>query len=293
MPEPFEVEFSFSEPSDRAKVRRICCDLFSAEHVQFTVRDPYDFAWRGSQFYLALHDIRKREGETWLDGSLHSSATDIRKKMTFVPPDCSLSGWSHSLRPINSLTVLFIKPELMAEGAGARFRQESFSPTLYFEDETLRSSLAKIERLLRSENAPDKLYADTLGLLVAIELCRFCGNAAIMETAGSSGLSERQMRLVLDFIQANLHHNISLGDLAVLAGQSRFHFCRAFKKSLGMSPVRHVRACRIKAARGLLRLRGMTIAEVGEAVGFRGATQFSRVFSGIMGMTPSEYRRSL
>jgi AraC family transcriptional regulator len=291
MRERLKFEFNFFEPHDPLKARRLCCGLFSAEHVKIDIRDPYDFGWRGSQYYLALHDIRKRDGETYLDGGFRSGATDIRNKLTFAPPDCSLSGWSQSARPINSLTVLLISPELMAQELGARHRQENFSPMLYFEDESLRSSLVKVRRLLHGENTPDKLYVETLGLLVAMELCQISGNATAGET--TRGLSQTQMGLVLDFVQSNLHQQISLTDLAALAGQSQYHFCRAFKMSMGVSPVRHVRALRIEAARNLLRLHGMTIAEVAAAVGFRGESQFGRVFKGIVGMTPSEYRRSL
>lgn len=291
MSEPFKVEYSFYKSSDRAKIPRITCGLFSAEHIQFAVTAPYDFAWYGPQFYLASHDIRKHDGETYLDGSLRSNAADIRNKLTFAPPDCSISGWSHNAPRINSLTALSINPELISMELSARFRQDNFAPMLYFEDESLRASLAKIQRLLCSESVPDRLYAEALGLLVAMELCKISGNAPPVETP--AGLSERQMRLVLDFIQANLQQQISLSDLAALAGQSRFHFCRAFKQSLGVSPVRHVRALRIEAARNLLRVPGITIAEVAEAVGFNGTTQFSRAFSAIVGVTPSQYRRSL
>jgi AraC family transcriptional regulator len=291
MPEPFKVEYSLSKPSDRAKIRRITCDQFSAESIQLAVTAPYDFVWRGPLFYLAIHHIRRHDGETCLDGSLRSNATDLRNKLTFAPPDCSISGWTHNALPVNSRTALLINPELLADGFSARFRRENFSPMLYFEDESLRSSLAKIQRLLWSETTPDRLYTETLGLLVAMELCQISGNPPAKETPG--GISERRMKLVLDFIQSNLHKQISLTELAALAGQSRFHFCRAFKKSLGVSPVRHVRALRIEAARNLLTPGGMTIAEVGAAVGFRGATQFSRVFSATMGMTPSKYRRYL
>jgi AraC family transcriptional regulator len=291
VPEPFKVEYSFSKPSDRAKIRRFTCDLFSAEYMQFAVTAPYDFAWHGPQFYLAIHNIRRLDGETCLDGSLRSHATDLRNKLTFAPPDCSISGWTHNVLPINSRIALLFNQKLLADELTVRFHQENFSPMLYFEDESLRSSLAKIQRLLCSETTSDRLYAETLGLLVAMELCQISGNAPAVET--SHGLSERQSRLVLDFIKSNTHQQISLTDLANLAGQSRFHFCRAFKKSFGVSPVRHVRALRIEAARNLLRLHEMTIADVAAAVGFRGATQFSRVFSATTGMTPSEYRRSL
>jgi AraC family transcriptional regulator len=291
MPERFKFEFNMSEPPDRPGARRFHCDMFSAEYAPINIREPYDFGWRGSQFYIALIDIRKRDGEACLDGGYRSNATDIRSKLIFAPPDCSVSGWTHTARPMNSLTALFINPELMSKELNARFRQENFSPKLYFEDESLRSSLAKIGRLLRTENTPDRLYAETLGLLVAMELCQISGNGAAGETF--HGLSETQVRLVLDFIHSNLQHQISLTDMAALAGQSRFHFCRAFKKSFGVSPFRHVRALRIEAARNLLRAPETTIAEVAEAVGFNGATQFSRAFSAIVGVSPSLYRRSL
>jgi len=291
MPQRFKFEFNLSGSPDRPSVRRLHCDMFSAEYAQIDVREPYDFCWRGSQLYVALIDIRKRDGETHLDGGLRSNATDVRNKLIFAPPDCSVSGWTHSARPINSLTALFINPGSVSGELNARFRQQNFSPMLYFEDESLQCSLAKIQRLLRSENTPDRLYAETLGLLVAMEICKLSGHASAGESCRS--LSEPQLRLVLDFIQSNLHQQISLNELAALAGQSRFHFCRAFKRSLGVSPVRHVRALRIEAARNLLRLHGITIAEVAAAVGFRGESQFGRVFRGIVGMTPSEYRRSL
>jgi AraC family transcriptional regulator len=292
MTERFKFEFNLSDPPDRPSARRrLHCDMFSAEYAQIDVREPYDFCWRGSQFYVALVDIRKHDGETHLDGGFRSNATDVRNKLVFAPPDCFVSGWTHSARPINSLTALFINPELMAKELGARFPQENLSPMLYFEDESLRSSLTKIRHLLRSEGTPDRLYAETMGLLVAMEICKLSSNASAEET--SRDFAEPQLRLVLDFIRSNLHQQISLTELAALAGQSQFHFCRAFKKALGVSPVRHVRALRIEAARNLLRLHGMTIAEVAAAVGFRGESQFGRVFRGIVGMTPSEYRRSL
>jgi AraC family transcriptional regulator len=286
----FKFEFNFSPP-DRPGPRRLRCDMFSAEYAQIDVREPYDFLWRGSQFYLALLDIRKRDGETHLDGGFRSNATDVRSKLIFAPPDCSVTGWTHSARPMNSLIALFINPELISQELSARFRQENFSPMLYFEDESLRCSLAKFGRLLRGESTPDRLYVETMGLLVAMEISKLSGNAPAKEM--SRGLPDRQLRLVLDFIQSNLHEQISLSDLASLSGQSRFHFCRAFKKSVGTSPVRHLRALRIAAAQNLLRSQTMTVAEVGAAVGFRGATQFGRVFLGIVGMTPAEYRRSL
>jgi AraC family transcriptional regulator len=41
---------------------------------------------------------------------------------------------------------------------------------------------------------------------------------------------------VCDYIEANLHRDISLADLAAIARLSPFHFCRAFKEAVGDRP---------------------------------------------------------
>jgi AraC family transcriptional regulator len=264
---------------------------FTGRYVRIIGIEPYNFAVSGSKCYLALHDLQKRAGDLHLDGQRFCE-NDMRRKLTLIPPGHIVEGWTEPARMLNSITAIFFDPERLTESLGHLFQPGHWRPMLRFEDDGLRSTLSKIESVLRSEDANDKIYAESLGLVAALELARLC-NAGLRSPAPSGPLSKQQIDRVVDFVEANLQHGISLAKLAELAGQSQFHFSRGFKRTVGLSPVQYVMARRLERAREHLRLSDMTVAEVAAAVGFNGISQFSRAFSRSMGMTPSEYRRSL
>jgi AraC family transcriptional regulator len=271
--------------------KTVSFDVFTAQYVRIDGTEQFGYTWCGSACYLALYDVRRSDGETQLDGQ-RSSKTDLRRKLTFVPPGCTVSGWAVPARALNSFTAIFIHPDRASKALGTRLQPSNWSPLLHFEDECLRSSLSKIDSLLSDEVPYDKLYAETLGLVAAFELSRLC-NARLKGPPLQGALSKRQAGRVIDFVESSLQRGISLAELAELAGQSQFHFSRAFKMALGMSPVQYVMSRRIERARELLKLPHMTVAEVAAAVGFNGIGQFSRAFSRSMNMSPSEYRKSL
>jgi AraC family transcriptional regulator len=72
---------------------------------------------------------------------------------------------------------------------------------------------------------------------------------------------------------------------------SQFHFIRAFKHSVGLSPYQYVLSARISVAKELLSKRDLSIADVALAVGFSDASQLNRVFRKMIGVTPTAFRR--
>lgn len=96
---------------------------------------------------------------------------------------------------------------------------------------------------------------------------------------------------VRDYIHSNLDQRITLGDLADVAGYSRYHFVRAFKESTGMPPYAFLLSERVRAAQELLRTSDEPIAEVALRSGFGTHAQFSSRFRELTGITPAEYRR--
>jgi AraC family transcriptional regulator len=293
--EPLGVDLSFSKPEfSPAPSRRFTCGLFSAEYVRLVGRTPFEFAWTGTSTYLASHDLQRSDGETIADGALRVHANDLRRKLTFLPPGCAVTGWTAPARAVNSFTAVFFDPEAMAREVSAHYPPREYRPLLYFENENLRSSMAKLEALLRAEGATDRLYAETLGLLIAIDICRMHDHSTPPHAdTARGGLSDRQTRQVVDFMQSNLDADLSLMDLAACAGTSQFHFARAFKKRLGRSPLQHVTALRIERARELLAQSELSVAAIAKAVGYNGPIQFTRAFSRLTGMSPSQYRRAL
>ncbi len=91
-----------------------------------------------------------------------------------------------------------------------------------------------------------------------------------------------------DYLQAHYASEVSLQQLATIAGLSRFHFCRLFRQSLGLPPNVYQNQLRIQQAKKLL-LAGHPIAEVSEMTGFYDQSHLSKHFKRLVGVTPKHY----
>ena len=86
---------------------------------------------------------------------------------------------------------------------------------------------------------------------------------------------------------------ISLAALAAAARLSPFHFLRAFKESLGLTPGQYVLDRRIEQAKFLLANGDLRIAAISVSVGFAHSSHFTRAFRRKTGVPPSVFRNSL
>jgi AraC-like DNA-binding protein len=105
---------------------------------------------------------------------------------------------------------------------------------------------------------------------------------------GTGAARDRKMIRVGDYIRSHYDENISLDDLAALAGYSRSYLVRAFKKTFGMTPYAWLINCRIQRARHALR-RGERIVDVALETGFADQAHFQRMFKRLMATTPRQY----
>lgn len=86
--------------------------------------------------------------------------------------------------------------------------------------------------------------------------------------------------------------NITVAECAEFCNMSKSHFARVFKHVAGMPPVQFMLAIRIERAKELLTFTDKTIAEIGEASGFRDQNYFARTFKKVTGMSPKQYRNA-
>ena len=107
------------------------------------------------------------------------------------------------------------------------------------------------------------------------------------------GLAPRALSLVVSFIDEHAHEPIALDKLAAIANVSRFHFARMFKLSTGVSPMMYVEQSRLRKAQDLIKEGQLSLAGVGEAVGFADQSHFTRRFRLHVGCTPTDYAMSL
>jgi len=141
--------------------------------------------------------------------------------------------------------------------------------------------------------ALDALFRHQLNDLLATRLlAAHVGSPAVFQpTIG--GLAPTALRRAIERLRSDADTDVSLAALASDAGLSRFHFCRAFKESIGLSPHAWLRQHRLEQAMDLLRNTDDAVVSIAAALGYASQTAFAAAFRKLTGETPSDWRRRM
>jgi AraC family transcriptional regulator len=97
----------------------------------------------------------------------------------------------------------------------------------------------------------------------------------------------------MDHIEANLGRELSLTEIALVAGFSKYHFHRLFGAMTGETLNRFIQRVRVeKAAAKLKGNPGASITEVALDCGFSGSAAFARVFKEHFGQSAGRWREA-
>ncbi|PTW58785.1 AraC-like DNA-binding protein [Breoghania corrubedonensis] len=166
---------------------------------------------------------------------------------------------------------------------GRRPRSLPHFRTPIIRDPALAATFAEAHR--RLETGHGSLESDELfHRFFAMSLVRH----ADLEPAAHALDHHPGLARVRDYIDAHLGENIDLTTLAHIAGLSRHHLLRAFRKTYGLTPHAFLLDRRIHTARRLL-LKGFAPSDVAAACGFCDQSHLNRVFKGRMGITPGVF----
>ncbi|HEU0251952.1 MAG TPA: AraC family transcriptional regulator, partial [Pyrinomonadaceae bacterium] len=141
---------------------------------------------------------------------------------------------------------------------------------------------------LDSEGLSGRLYAESLGNVLAVHLLRYYANARPVTFTG--GLSANKLRQVKEFVDENYSRDLKLAEMAQVAGMSSFHFAREFKRTTGTTPHQYLMKLRVEQAKALLAKKDLPLIEVGLQSGFSHQSHFTRLFRRFTGTTPHSYR---
>jgi len=103
---------------------------------------------------------------------------------------------------------------------------------------------------------------------------------------------DSRVRIVIDFIKANLHRKISLTDLAHEVKLSAAHVSRLFSIETGISPSEYLIRLRMEKAQHLLLTSLLSVKEIMAITGYGNRGHFVQHFKRYFVLTPSEFRKS-
>jgi AraC family transcriptional regulator len=99
---------------------------------------------------------------------------------------------------------------------------------------------------------------------------------------------------VMDHIDGHLGASLTLDELAGVAAFSPFYFHRIFAAMVGETPAQYVRRLRVeRAAQQLVAAPRKPVTQVALDCGFSGSAPFARAFKETLGMSASEWRRTM
>lgn len=158
-------------------------------------------------------------------------------------------------------------------------------------DPAIEALAACLRHKISAVGQCSRLCLEYVGASVAVRLFEAYGDGSKRSLSVKGGLSGYRRQRIVEFIDAHLNENISLGTLAAETGLSAHHFGKAFKVTFGMPPCQYVTRRRIHRAKERLLSDHQSIAEIALCIGFCSHSHLSDVFRRLTGMTPSEFRK--
>lgn len=192
------------------------------------------------------------------------------------------NGWAYrAMYPLPSLFENISKELGLDQGA-------PYFPQAVVHDKHLAQMLRLTFTTLNESS--NRLLRETLIYSVMVKLMSRHGKAKL--AFSQSQISKKHLFLVKQFLDENPAANISLEDLANLAGISACHLLRQFQQSFGLPPHTYQIQSRLRMSKKLIR-QGFNILDVALDCGFHDQSHFHRHFKRAMGITPGKYAKAV
>jgi AraC family transcriptional regulator len=135
-----------------------------------------------------------------------------------------------------------------------------------------------------------RVFSESLATALATCLVRRHSSLAPMPSVRTSGVSGRKFKRVLAYIEENLAEEISLSDIAAVAGVSRSHLKVIFRRAVGVPVHQYVIQRRVERAQELLRGSALSINEIAGATGFTHQSHLAYHVRRMLGASPKAIR---
>ena len=256
-------------------------DFFVATGVNFLLFDknfkPLAYGRKNNNRYCALI----KETEIGRDACRHSDRTLLekcKKTMSVVTHVCH-AGLVDIAMP------MVYGEEIIAYIILGQIRTQKNSSL-----KEKRSKLfTEIEKL---ENLYDELLLfDEDKIKSVLSLATMMAKYILFEKMLSPGYDPVLDRALV-FIQENLMRKISISEISEECFIPKSSLYKLFQKHLGCTVGEYINSCKIEKASELLQNSTMSVALISEKLCFSSTQYFGKVFKGIKGLSPTQFRKN-
>jgi AraC family transcriptional regulator len=232
----------------------------------------------------SIQRMERRSGKTVAIGT-------FRPGVVIIIPEGSSSRWDIP-KPVDVVQLYLPRATLerVAIEAGTAPPIDLLERTAYPDPVTSRLLLSASD-VLEGNGALDTLFRQQLTDLLATRLLAAHTGSPTTIRPVTGGLAPKTLLRAIERLRSNSEADVSLAALASEAGLSRFHFCRAFKESTGLSPHAWLRQHQLEKAMEMLRDTDASVVSIAMALGYGSQTAFAAAFRRLTGETPSDWRR--
>ena len=142
----------------------------------------------------------------------------------------------------------------------------------------------------KSSLADVRIYICLINMLTAVREYQLTQAADAFSGEIPGRDDSKKFNMVMKYINQNYMFDIPLEKIADIAGYSKYHFSRIFKKYNNVSYIQYINGKRIKAAERLLIDPSLSVTEVAMRAGFASLTTFNRAFKKAKNCTPTEFK---
>jgi AraC family transcriptional regulator len=214
------------------------------------------------------------------------SPTAASHEMVIVPPGCEFAGRCEGG---GQGLWLFIDPESVV--GDHRVEVLTKKPSVdgsWVKDRLAWMILSEIRKECANGFPRGPMFLENAAAVFVSQLGYVLYDAPRVEP--SRALSDAKLAIVIEYVETNLHRNITLTELANLVDFTPRYFCAAFKEATGRPPHQFQIERRIERAKALLHNPNVSLTEVALGVGFSSQSHLNDYFRRIVGVTPARYR---
>jgi AraC family transcriptional regulator len=178
----------------------------------------------------------KRPSRVWQKVGDNALTKEVTNDVVTIAP-AGLSRQTRSDQP-EELTAIFLDPLVFSEIAHAQTgtRYPEIMPQFAIVDPLIRSLGMALDEEMRSTNPKPTSYGERLATTLASHIVATYAKPVYREMR-SLGPHWTKLRRCIEHMHENVAQQLSLDQLAMVAGMSKFHFVKSVREAMGIARI--------------------------------------------------------